>query len=48
MPDIDSLLSLTSSYLHGVDLEPLKKAYDFICQRHGRKSNLTVSSMWTT
>lgn len=37
MPDIDSLLSLTSSYLHGVDLEPLKKAYDFICQRHGRK-----------
>jgi len=37
MPDIDSLLSLTSSYLHEVDLEPLKKAYDFICKRHGKK-----------
>ncbi|PID72567.1 MAG: GTP pyrophosphokinase [Desulfobulbus propionicus] len=37
MSDINSLISLASSYLHGVELEPLQKAYQFICERHQGK-----------
>lgn len=34
MPGIKGLLSLASGYLQDVDLEPLRRAYDFICERH--------------
>lgn len=34
MSDIKPLLSLASGYLHGVDLAPLTKAYEFVCERH--------------
>lgn len=35
MADIQNLLSLAAGYLHDVDLSPLKKAYAFVCERHG-------------
>lgn len=34
MSDIKPLLSLASGYLQGVDLTPLAKAYEFVCERH--------------
>jgi len=34
MPEIKGLLSFASSYLGDVDLEPLRRAYEFACQRH--------------
>ena len=34
MSNIKPLLSLASAYLHGVDLNPLTRAYEFISQRH--------------
>ena len=34
MPEIQGLLSITSGYLHDVDLDPLKRAYAFVCERH--------------
>lgn len=34
MPEIQGLLSITSGYLHDVDIDPLKRAYAFVCERH--------------
>ena len=34
MADIKYLLSLTSAYLHEVDLAPLLRAYEFVSERH--------------
>ncbi len=34
MSDIQHLLSLASGYLHGVDLAPLTRAFEFIAARH--------------
>lgn len=36
MSEIKGLLSITSGYMHDVDLEPLKRAYEFVCQRHAK------------
>ena len=36
MSDIQGLLSVTKSYLHDVDLTPLIRAYDFVCERGGK------------
>ncbi len=34
MSDLKGLLSVTESYLHDVDLDPLIRAFDFISERH--------------
>ncbi|WP_456473601.1 RelA/SpoT family protein [Desulfolithobacter sp.] len=34
MSDIQGLIAIASSYLHDVDLEPLTRAYEFVCERH--------------
>ncbi|HFQ89003.1 MAG TPA: bifunctional (p)ppGpp synthetase/guanosine-3',5'-bis(diphosphate) 3'-pyrophosphohydrolase [Desulfobulbus sp.] len=34
MVDFNGLYSIAASYLHGVDLEPLTRAYEFAAQRH--------------
>jgi len=41
MSDIKPLLTLASAYLHGVDLTPLTKAYEFICERHAGQRYVT-------
>ncbi|MCL1980198.1 MAG: HD domain-containing protein, partial [Proteobacteria bacterium] len=41
MSDIKPLLSLASAYLTGVDLAPLTKAYEFICERHAGQHDAT-------
>ncbi|MCI5147653.1 MAG: bifunctional (p)ppGpp synthetase/guanosine-3',5'-bis(diphosphate) 3'-pyrophosphohydrolase, partial [Candidatus Electrothrix sp. AR3] len=41
MPDFNSLLSVTRSYLHGVDLTSLEEAYRFACERHGDNRHIT-------
>ena len=41
MSDFNSLKSITSGYLHGVDLEPLDRAHDFICKRHGEMFHIS-------
>ena len=35
MSDINGLLTVASTYLQGVDLKPLSKAYEFIVEKHG-------------
>ncbi|MCL2789303.1 MAG: bifunctional (p)ppGpp synthetase/guanosine-3',5'-bis(diphosphate) 3'-pyrophosphohydrolase [Desulfobulbus sp.] len=44
MSDIKHLLSLASAYLHGVDLEPLIRAYEFIKERHAGQRYVTGES----
>lgn len=34
MSDFAGLLAITRSYLHGIDLEPLEKAFSFVSERH--------------
>ena len=41
MSNIKHLLSLTSAYLQGIDLTPLTKAYEFICDRHAGQRYVT-------
>lgn len=37
MPEIQGLLTLASGYLHDVvDLDPLRRAYEFVCRRHAK------------
>ncbi|MDH3348341.1 MAG: bifunctional (p)ppGpp synthetase/guanosine-3',5'-bis(diphosphate) 3'-pyrophosphohydrolase [Desulfobulbaceae bacterium] len=35
MSDINGLLKVASTYLHGIDLSPINKAYEFIVEQHG-------------
>ncbi|GAB4344242.1 MAG: bifunctional (p)ppGpp synthetase/guanosine-3',5'-bis(diphosphate) 3'-pyrophosphohydrolase [Desulfobulbaceae bacterium] len=35
MTDIKGLISVAGSYLHGVDLSPLSRAFEFVRERHG-------------
>ena len=39
MSDINGLLAVAESYLHGVDLAPLRKAYEFIVEKHGTEQH---------
>ncbi|WP_310600392.1 bifunctional (p)ppGpp synthetase/guanosine-3',5'-bis(diphosphate) 3'-pyrophosphohydrolase [Desulfobulbus sp.] len=41
MSDIKPLLSLASAYLTEIDLAPLTKAYEFICERHDGQRYVT-------
>ncbi|MCL2340758.1 MAG: bifunctional (p)ppGpp synthetase/guanosine-3',5'-bis(diphosphate) 3'-pyrophosphohydrolase [Proteobacteria bacterium] len=41
MSNIQHLLSLASAYLHGVDLAPLTRAYEFANERHAGQSYVT-------
>lgn len=41
MSDIKPLLSLAAAYLNGVDLAPIAKAYEFICERHAGQQYAT-------
>ena len=44
MSDIKPLLSLAAAYLSGVDLAPIGKAYEFICERHAGQQYVTGES----
>jgi len=41
MPDFKSLTSVVRSYLQGVDLDPLERAYAFACERHKDQLHLS-------
>ncbi len=41
MSDVYGLLAITLSYLQGVDLKPLKKAYEFVRERHGNATHIS-------
>jgi GTP pyrophosphokinase len=41
MSDLKHLSSLAAGYLHGVDLTPLAKAYEFACERHAGQHYVT-------
>ena len=41
MSDINGLLVVAASYLHGVELTPLRKAYDFIVEKHGAQKHVS-------
>ncbi len=41
MSDLKHLTSLATGYLHGVDLAPLTKAYEFVCERHAGQHYVT-------
>lgn len=37
MPDLQGLLTTAASHLQGIDLTPLRRAHDFVRERHGDK-----------
>ncbi len=41
MADIKGLVSIASGYLQDVDLEPLNRAYAFVCEAHGEERHLS-------
>ena len=39
MPDLQGLIATAASHLQGVDLAPLRRAHDFVRERHGDKTH---------